>query len=196
MNLDKGQAINLSKSYGPLPEVNVGLGWRPAANPGERFDLDASAFMLDVNGKIFRKKALFINKKFVVSFRVLESSSPCGSVRHSGDNVTGAGAGDDETIHVKLAKVPNEVEKILFVVNIFSPRTRRQDFSRISDAYIRIVNPTNGHELVRFNLTENYSGKTAMIVAELYRNNETWEFSSIGEGSTDQTLEDIECRYL
>lgn len=182
ISLVKGQKVDLTKGNAGLSKVIIGLGWDPAEVKGGFFgmkkaanvDCDASALLLDANGKLSGEKNLvcFYNKQ-----------SGCNSVVHSGDNITGAGAGDDEQINVQLDRVPADVHKILCVVNIYECESRRQDFGMIKSAFIRIVNPANNEELIRFNLTDNYSGKTALVVGELYRYNGEWKFNAIGEGT-------------
>lgn len=182
ISLVKGQKVDLTKGNTGLSKVIVGLGWDPAEVKGGFFgmkkaanvDCDASALLLDANGKLSGEKNLvcFYNKQ-----------SGCGSVIHSGDNLTGAGDGDDEQIIVQLDRVPANIHKILCAVNIYECESRRQDFGMIKSAFIRIVNPANNEELIRFNLTDNYSGKTALIVGELYRHNGEWKFNAIGEGA-------------
>ncbi|WP_138754395.1 TerD family protein [Paenibacillus sinopodophylli] len=182
ISLVKGQKIDLTKGNTGLSKVIVGLGWDPAEVKGGFFglkkaanvDCDASALLLDEKGKLSGEKNLvcFYNKQ-----------SGDGSVVHTGDNITGEGDGDDEQIIVQLDKVPANIHKILCVVNIYECESRRQDFGMIKSAFIRIVNPVNNQELIRFNLTDNYSGKTALVVGELYRNSGEWKFSAIGEGT-------------
>ncbi|ANE46911.1 stress protein [Paenibacillus swuensis] len=197
ISLVKGQKIDLTKGNAGLSKVIVGLGWDPAEVESKGFfgmkkkaaanvDCDASALMLDANGKLTSKTNLvcFYNKQ-----------SADGSVIHSGDNLTGEGAGDDEQIFVDLNKVPSSVERILCVVNIYECEARRQDFGMIRSAYIRIVNPANNQELIRFNLTDNYSGKTALVVGELYRNNGEWKFNAIGEGTHAPHVDKLALQY-
>jgi tellurium resistance protein TerD len=195
ISLQKGQKIDLTKGNTNLKKVLVGLGWDPIRNSGINFDIDSSVLMLDENGKIARSGGLLGlgGTKWVVSFRNLKS--PCGSVIHGGDNLTGEGDGDDEQIIVDLEKVPSHIQKIVFVVNIFMCESRRQDFGQVRNAYIRLVNQADQRELCRFNLTENYAGKTALIVGEIYRYNGEWKFTAIGEGTHDKSIEDLEKRY-
>jgi tellurium resistance protein TerD len=197
VNLQKGQRVDLTKGNAGLSKITVGLGWdavqksggflkgligKPAAN----IDCDASAIMLNSNDKLSRKEDL-------VYFGNLKSL--CGSVQHSGDNLTGDGDGDDEQIVVELSKVPANINKIVFVVNIYACVDRRQDFGMIRNAFIRIVNNSNNQELVKFNLSENYAGKTALFAGEIYRNNQEWKFAAIGEGTNDTGLKDIVLKY-
>ncbi|AFM40890.1 putative stress response protein, TerZ- and CABP1 [Desulfosporosinus acidiphilus SJ4] len=199
INLQKGQKIDLTKGNPGLTKIMVGLGWDEAAKsrsggflssllggkPPE-IDCDASALMLDANDKLTRKDRL-------IYFGNLQSVEK--SVKHSGDNLTGGGDGDDEQIHVDLAMVPAEIHKIVFVVNIYDCVKRRQDFGHIANAFIRVVNSGNGQELCRFNLTEDYSGKTSLIVAEVYRHSGEWKFAALGEATRDASLSEIIRRY-
>jgi len=198
VSLQKGQKIDLTKGNAGLTKLLVGLGWDPVKKSGgllggifgggsnANIDCDASVIMLDQNGKITKEKNLvyFGNKK-----------SQCGSVSHSGDNLTGDGEGDDEQLNVDLSRVPNDVHKLVFVVNIYDCVSRRQDFGMIGNAYIRVVNASNNQDLCKFNLTENYSGKTSLIVGELYRYDGEWKFSAIGEGTTDTAISQLVRRY-
>ena len=193
INLQKGQRIDLTKGTS-ISKILIGLGWDPVKqgllkgmfSGNTNIDCDASVLMLDENGKLGRKE-------HVIYFGNL--SSPDKSVVHSGDNLTGDGDGDDEQIQVDLSKVPPQVNKLVFIVNIYDCIKRKQDFGHIQNAFIRVVNPSNNQEMVKYNLTENYSGKTALIVGEIYRYNADWKFAAIGEGTTDAGLRDIIIRY-
>lgn len=200
INLQKGQKIDLTKGNPGLSKIQVGLGWDEVSKPksggllGSLFgggasapiDCDASAILLDANSKLTAKDRL-------VYFGNLQSGDK--SVKHSGDNLTGSGDGDDEQINVELSSVPSTVQKIVFVVNIYDCAKRKQDFGMIANAFIRIVNPINGQEFCRFNLSESYAGKTSLIVAEVYRHNNEWKFAAIGEGTTEASLSELVRRY-
>lgn len=196
ISLVKGQKIDLTKGNAGLSKVVVGLGWDPAVVEKKGFfgskksaveiDCDASVILLDEKGRI-------TNQKHVIYFANLQS--PDGSVVHSGDNRTGDGDGDDETISINLGQVPADVSKIVFVVNIYDCVNRKQDFGLIQSAYIRVLNGSNQQELVKFNLTDDYSGKSSLIVGEIYRHGGEWKFSAIGEGSTDTTIGQLVKRY-
>ena len=174
VNLSKGQKVDLTKSNPGLTKLIVGLGWDINKYDGDfDFDLDAAAFLLGDTGKVSSDADfVFYNNK--------EHSS--GSVIHSGDNLTGDGEGDDETLKVDLSKVPENVSKIDFTVTINDADTRNQNFGQVSNAYIRVVNEATGEELIRYDLGEDYSVETAVIVGELYRNNGEWKFNAIGSG--------------
>ncbi|MFC5404483.1 TerD family protein [Cohnella soli] len=192
ISLVKGQKIDLTKGNAGLTNIVVGLGWDPVEKKGffssKKIDIDcdASALLLDENGKLHGKN--------LVCFHNLRS--PEGSVVHSGDNRTGEGEGDDEQIQVDLARVPANIHKVLFVVNIYDCINRKQDFGMIKSAYIRVLNKQNDQELARYNLTENYAGRTALIVGEIYRNNGEWKFSAIGEGTNSAHVDLLARDYM
>lgn len=173
LTLQKGGNLSLSKTDPSLTRILVGLGWDPRATAGAEFDLDASAFLLGAGGKV-RSEADFI------FYNQLHSAD--GAVEHTGDNRTGAGAGDDEVIKVDLSRVPAEVDKVAFTVTIHDADVRRQNFGQVSNSFIRIVNEMTGAEVVRYDLAEDASTETAMIFAELYRNNGEWKFRAVGQG--------------
>lgn len=174
ISLQKGQKIDLTKTNPGLTKVLVGLGWDTNKyDGGADFDLDAAVFLLGDSGKV-NSDADF------VFYGNLKHAS--GSVEHLGDNLTGAGDGDDEQIKVDLAAVPANVTKIDFTVTIYDAEARRQNFGQVSNAFIRIVNEATGEELLRFDLGEDFSIETAVVVAELYRNNGEWKFNAIGSG--------------
>ena len=174
ISLAKGQKTDLTKGRPGLSKLMVGLGWDVNKYDGQAaFDLDAAAFLLGANGKV-RSDSDFVfynNTKHVSN-----------SVQHMGDNRTGAGEGDDEVIRVDLAAVPAGVEKIDFTVTIHEAEERRQNFGQVSNAFIRIVDEAAGEELIRYDLTEDFSIETALVVGELYRHSGEWKFSAIGSG--------------
>ena len=174
INLKKGQKVDLTKTNPGLTKIMVGLGWDTNKyDGGADFDLDASAFLLGENGRA-NSEADFVfygNQKHASE-----------SVIHCGDNKTGEGEGDDEQILVDLSKVPAEISKIAFTVTIYDYETRKQNFGQVSNAFIRIVNTANNEELIRYDLSEDFSIETAVVVAELYRNNGEWKFSAVGSG--------------
>lgn len=173
ISLSKGGRISLSKEDPTLKKVHVGLGWDERTTDGADFDLDASAFLLKESGKV-RSDADFI---FYNQLR-----SPCGAVEHTGDNLTGGGEGDDEVVLVELTKVPDDVQKIAFTVTIHEADKRRQNFGQVANAFIRLVNADTGNEVVRYDLSEDYSTETAMIFGEIYRQGGEWRFSAVGQG--------------
>ena len=173
ISLQKGGNVNLSKEAPGLKELVVGLGWDARATDGVEFDLDASVFLTKADGKVRSDvDFIFYNNKV----------SSDGSVTHQGDNRSGAGDGDDEAIEVKLEKVGSDIEKIAFAVTIHEGETRRQTFGQVSNAYIRVLNKTDGKELARYDLSEDGSTETAMIFGELYRAGAEWKFRAVGQG--------------
>ncbi|TDE20473.1 TerD family protein [Actinomadura sp. 6K520] len=173
VSLAKGGNVSLTKAAPNLTAVTVGLGWDVRATTGADFDLDASALMLASTGKV-------ISDHHFVFFNNLRS--PDGSVEHTGDNLTGEGEGDDESINVDLNGVPPECDRIVFPVSIYDADNRHQSFGQVRNAFIRIVNRTDGNELARFDLTEDASTETAMVFGELYRHNGEWKFRAVGQG--------------
>lgn len=173
ISLQKGGNISLSKEAPTMTKMVLGLGWDVRATDGSAFDLDASAFLLGATGKV-RSDADFIFYN--------QAKSSDGSVEHAGDNRTGEGDGDDESIIIDLTRVPADVEKIAVAVTIHDAETRNQNFGQVSSAYIRCVNEANGTEVARYDLSEDASVETAMIFGEIYRNNGEWKFKAIGQG--------------
>lgn len=184
ISLNKGGNVNLTKEVPSLTKIGIGLGWQARATSGADFDLDASAFLLSDKGRV-RSDDDFI------FYKQLEST--CGSVKHTGDNRTGDGEGDDETIMVDLTRVPQDIEKIVITVTIYDHAARRQNFGMVSDAFIRlydenqtVVDPLSGQnvpkEIARFDLSEEASNVTAMIFGEVYRYNGEWKFKAVGQG--------------
>ena len=174
ISLSKGQKVDLTKGNPSLSKVLVGLGWDTNKyDGGFDFDLDAAAFVLGANGKVSSDEDF-------VFYNNLKHKS--GAIEHLGDNLTGSGEGDDEEIKIDLTKVPANVEKIDFTVTIHEADTRKQNFGQVSNAFIRIVDETNGKELVRYDLGEDFSVETALVVGEIYRHNGEWKFNAIGSG--------------
>ena len=174
INLTKGQKVDLTKGHQGLSKLIIGLGWDTNKyDGGADFDLDAAAFLLGANGKTAS------DKDFVFYGNLNHES---GSVIHTGDNLTGDGDGDDEVIKVDLSKVPASVEKIDFTATIYEAEERHQNFGQVSNAYIRVVDEANNTELLKFDLGEDFSIETAVVVGEIYRNNGEWKFNAIGSG--------------
>lgn len=174
LQLSKGQKISLKKEAPGLDNIMVGLGWDAVQyDNSAAFDLDATAFLLGAGNRCTSEaNVIFYNNKVHQS----------GCIQHEGDNRTGDGEGDDEVINVILSKVPQDIEKIDFTVTIDQAEQRRQNFGMVSRAYIRICNPSTGEELIRYDLSEDFSLETAIVVASLYRNNGEWKFSAVGQG--------------
>lgn len=174
INLQKGQKVDLTKGNPGLSKLLIGLGWDTNKyDGGADFDLDAAAFLLGDNGKV-PSDADF------VFYSNLQHTS--GAVIHTGDNLTGEGDGDDEVIKVDLSKVPANISKIDFTVTIYDAESRRQNFGQVSNAYIRVVDENTGKEVIRYDLGEDFSVETAVVVGEIYRNNGEWKFNAIGSG--------------
>ncbi|MFS0701938.1 TerD family protein [Cellulomonas sp. 179-A 4D5 NHS] len=173
VSLSKGGNVSLTKAAPGLTAVVVGLGWDVRTTTGTDFDLDASAILVDANGKV-------VSDGHFVFFNNLKS--PEGSVEHLGDNLTGEGDGDDEQLKVQLSTVPAEVDKIVFPVSIYDGAGRGQSFGQVRNAFIRIVNQADNNELARYDLTEDASTETAMVFGELYRNGAEWKFRAVGQG--------------
>ncbi|MFC6592775.1 TerD family protein [Deinococcus lacus] len=173
VSLSKGGNVSLSKEAPGLSAITVGLGWDPRATDGQQFDLDASAFMLAESGKVRGDSDfIFYNNKV----------SGDGSVTHNGDNRTGEGGGDDETLDIDLSKVPADVQRISVCVTIDQADSRGQNFGQVSNAYIRVMNKDGGAEIARFDLSEDASTDTAMIFGEVYRHGSDWKFKAVGQG--------------
>ena len=187
VNLKKGQKISLVKpGSAGLKRIMVGLGWDEVEQKRRVFfapkpqdiDCDASVILCGANGKVISPDP----KQGCVYFGNLRHSS--GAIVHQGDNLTGAGEGDDEQIMVDLSLLPADVCKLVFVVNIYDADVRKQHFGMIQNAFIRIVDLSSRNEICRFNLTEDYSGKTGMVVGEIYKYEGEWKFNAIGQGVT------------
>ncbi|WP_026522526.1 TerD family protein [Butyrivibrio sp. VCB2001] len=174
ISLSKGQKVDLTKSNPGLSRIMVGLGWDVNSfDTGAGFDLDAEAFMTGANG-------LCPSGNEFIFYGNLSHSS--GSVTHMGDNLTGEGEGDDEQIMIDLSKIPANIEKVAFSVTIYEAEERRQNFGQVSNSFIRIVDQTTNTELIRYDLGEEFSIETAVVVGELYRYNGGWKFNAIGSG--------------
>jgi len=193
VSLQKGQKVSLSKDHAGLSKVIVGLGWDEVkrktgffAPKPQPVDCDASALAL-INGKL-------VYKEDIVFFGNLRH--PTGTIEHMGDNLTGAGEGDDEQIMVDLSRIPQEYDRIVIVVNIYQAVARKQHFGMIENAFIRLVNAADQTEMCKYNLTDDYSGMTAMIFGEIYRHNGEWKFNAIGQGTNDPGLGELAKRYM
>lgn len=173
VSLSKGGNVSLAKADPTMTKVLVGLGWDPRATDGQDFDLDASAFLLASTGKVRGDNDFIFYNNL---------SDAAQSVVHAGDNRTGAGDGDDESLKVDLTKIPAEVDKIAFTVTIHDAEARRQSFGQVGGAFIRLVNDATGVEVARYDLSEDASTETAMIFGELYRHNNEWKFRAVGQG--------------
>lgn len=194
VSLKKGQKVSLTKDNEGLKSVMIGLGWDEAERKKSGFfapkpqsiDCDASALVLR-NGKL-------VDNADIVYFGNLKHKS--NAIQHMGDNLTGAGDGDDEQIYVELANVPAEYDKVVVVVNIYQAVKRQQHFGMIKNAFIRIMDGKTGAEMYRYDLTDDYSGMTAMIFGEVYRHNNEWKFNPIGQGTNDPGLGELARRFI
>lgn len=199
VNLQKGQRVDLTKGNAGLSRLQVGLGWDPVEQKksgglfgglfggggGANVDCDASVIMLEDDRLVNQEDVVYFGRKTSVD----------GSIKHSGDNLTGEGAGDDETIFIELGQVPAKYNKLVFVVNIYDAKKRNQDFGMIRNAYIRVLNPSTNEELIRYNLSDDYAGQTALITGEIYRSGSDWKFAAVGTGTTDDGLSGLVNRY-
>ena len=194
ISLKKGEKVSLTKDNAGLSNVMIALGWDEAAQKkfsffgtkSKQIDCDASAILLQ-NGKL-------ASDKDIVYFGNLVHRTE--TVRHFGDNLTGAGAGDDELIMVDLEKIPAQYDRIVIVVNIYQAMDRGQHFGMIKHAFCRLVDARNNNEMCRYNLTDDYSNMTALIFGEVYRHNGEWKFNAIGQGTTDRGLNELAKRYM
>ena len=174
VSLTKGQKVDLTKGNPGLEKVIVGLGWDTNRYDGSAdFDLDASAFLLKADGKVLKDEDF-------IFYNNLESETK--AVIHTGDNRTGEGEGDDEQIIIEFSKVPANIERIAITVTIHDAAERHQNFGQVSNAFIRIVNESNNEEVLRYDLAEDFSIETVLVIAELYKHNGEWKFNAVGSG--------------
>ncbi|MDJ0572581.1 MAG: TerD family protein [Pleurocapsa sp. MO_192.B19] len=193
ISLKKGQRISLTKEDPSLKQIMCGLGWDVAPKLGglfgsaKQFDLDSSVICLDADKKL-------TDVKNIIYFGNLRHSS--SAIVHQGDNLTGAGEGDDEVINIDLPLIPPNISYLMFAINIYKCNDRRQDFSMVDNAFVRLVNRNSNKELARYNLSgAEYRGMTGMILAEVYRHNDDWKMAAIGNGFKVATLADIAKLY-
>lgn len=176
VSLKKGQRVSLDKVAPGLSEAFIGLGWDvKSTDTGHDFDLDASVFLIGADEKL-------ISDNHFIFYNNLTSPDPDKSVQHTGDNLTGAGEGDDEVIKVNLKKVPANVQTIIVAVTIYEAEERRQNFGQVDNAFVRIVDAQTKKEAIRYDLTEDYSIETALVMAELYRKDGQWRLNAVGSG--------------
>ncbi|MTW22909.1 TerD family protein [Allochromatium palmeri] len=173
ISLQKGGNVSLTKTDPGLTNVLVGLGWDARSTDGAAFDLDASVFLVGDDGKVLSDAHfVFYNQK----------TSPDGAVIHAGDNTTGAGEGDDETVSINLPGVEAGVKRVVFAVTIHEAESRKQNFGMVRNAFMRVLNKDSSTELARYDLSEDYSTETAMVFGEIYRNGDEWKFKAVGQG--------------
>lgn len=189
INLKKGQRISLTKDNPGLKQIMCGLGWDVAPRSGgffggnKQFDLDSSVICLDADKRLTDLKDL-------IYFGNLRHSS--SAIAHQGDNLTGAGEGDDEIINIDLPLIPPNISHLVFTINIYKCDQRKQDFSMVENAFVRLVDRSNNKELARYNLSgAEYKGMTGMVLAEVYRHNNEWKMAALGNGFKVSTLADI-----
>lgn len=202
VNLQKGQRVDLTKGNAGLNKIMVGLGWDPVQKKSggggflgglfgggggstANVDCDASVILLQ-NDKLSAKND-------VVYFGNLTGAN--GAVKHSGDNLTGAGDGDDEQVTIELQSIPAGYNRIVFVVNIYDAARRKQHFGMIQNAFIRIVNSATNEEILKYNLSDDYANQTTLITGEIYRHETEWKFAAIGTGTQDVSIGDVVKKY-
>lgn len=198
ISLQKGQRVDLTKGNAGLNRIQVGLGWNPeqkssggflgglfGGGEGNNIDCDASVIMLQDDR--------LVSQSDVVFFGNLKGAN--GAVQHSGDNLTGEGDGDDEVITLDLNNIPASYNRIVFVVNIYNAKQRNHHFGMIEKAYIRVMNSSNHEELIRYNLTDDYSGSTSLVTGELYRHGSEWKFAAVGNGTNNTSLSEVVATY-
>ena len=174
IQLKKGQKIDLTKGNQGLKHIRLGLGWDTNMfDGGDDFDLDVSLFMVGKSGKVEQDEDFIFYNNL---------KHPSEAVEHLGDNRTGDGDGDDEEILVDFSKMPDRIEKIAVTVTIYEAKERRQNFGQVNNSYVRLVNSDNEEELLRYDLGEEFSIETAIVVCEIYRHNGEWKFSAVGSG--------------
>ena len=193
INLKKGQRISLTKEDPGLKQIMCGLGWDVAPNSGgffggnKQFDLDSSVICLDANKKL-------TDVKNIIYFGNLRHNS--SAIVHQGDNLTGAGEGDDEIINIDLPLVPDNISYLIIAINIYKSKQRKQDFGMVDNAFVRLVNRNTNKELARYDLSGiEYRGMTGMILADVYRHNNEWKMAAVGNGFKIDTLADIAKLY-
>lgn len=198
ISLQKGQRVDLTKGNVGLNRIQVGLGWNPeqkssggflgglfGGGEGNNIDCDASVIMLQDDR--------LVSQSDVVFFGNLKGAN--GAVQHSGDNLTGEGDRDDEVITLDLNNIPASYNRIVFVVNIYNAKQRNHHFGMIEKAYIRVMNSSNHEELIRYNLTDDYSGSTSLVTGELYRHGSEWKFAAVGNGTNNTSLSEVVATY-
>lgn len=188
ISLKKGQRISLTKEAPGLKQIMCGLGWDVSQSFGARqIDLDSSVICLNADKKL-------TDTKNIIYFGNLRHSS--SAIVHQGDNLTGAGEGDDEVINLDLPLIPPEIAYLVLVINIYKCFERKQDFSKVNNAFVRLVDRASNKELARYNLSgSEYAGMTGMILAEIYRHNDEWKMAAVGDGFKVKGLADMAKRY-
>ena len=186
--MQKGENLNISKTNPSLSKIMIGLGWdvnSKKTTNSYNFDLDASVFMMSKDSKLQWSDVVYFNNL----------KSPCKSVIHQGDNLTGEGDGDDEQILVDLKKIPTKFEKLLLIVNIYQANQRSQRFGMVDNSYIRLVDNETGTEVARYDLREDASSATGIIFGELYLHNGDWKFRALGD-TVNGSLDEIAGKFV
>lgn len=195
INLVKGQKIDLTKNNSSLTSLLIGLGWDPVKKSNGFLGMFSSAPDVDVDASVFMlRNDKLVDKNDLIFFGNLQSR--CGGVRHTGDNLTGDGDGDDEQIIVELSRIPQDVNRLVFVTNIYECVKRKQHFGMIKNAFIRVADNKTGVDIAKYNLSDDYNGFTGLIVAEVYRHNGEWKFAAVGQGTNDTGLGDMMRKYI
>lgn len=187
LNLSKGSILDLTKSNPSLNNVILAAGWDVNKSGSDNFDLDISAFLLDKNGRVtnIQEQVIYFNNKEV------------SGIKLNGDNRTGQGDGDDETININLSKISNDIKKIVFCVTIFEAISKRQTFGMVNNSYVRLLDiDKDNKELCRFELKNEYATSTAIVFAELFRSDNGWSFKAIGQGENVENLEKLLLKYM
>ena len=191
VSLQKGQKVSLTKDNKGLDRIFIGCGWDEAKGGifglgrKQNIDIDASAILL--------RNGSFVNKSDLVYFGNLQHDS--GAVKHMGDNLTGAGDGDDEVIKISLQSLPVDITEVVIVANIYDCEKRKQDFGLINNAFIRIVDESTGQELLRYDMSNDFAGYTALIFGKIYKKDGEWKFNAVGQGTYDKSISTL-CRSL
>lgn len=188
VSLTKGDKVELTKGNAALNRVLVGLGWDTRQGGGPAFDLDAFAVVLGTDGKLYQH-----NDKSIIYF----GHKVALGIQHMGDNLTGQGEGDDEQIHVRLGDIPTDADQVVIAVNIYEADTRNERFGQVKNASIRLADITNsepGTQLLKYDLSEDYSSNTGVIMGRFYRHSGEWKFEAIGEG-VNGNINQICARY-
>lgn len=178
VNLTKGATVNLKKDAPNLKRLLIGLGWDPVGR-GPQMDIDASIICIDASGK----------KEDVVYYGNLKHRS--GAIQHYGDNLTGDGDGDDEQIEINLDKLPDKIDRLSIIINIYSAYSRGQHFGDVRNCFVHADDLDTKKELVRYNVDGNFDGKTGIFVADVYRYKGEWKFKALGEGVKVSDISDM-----
>ena len=185
VTLTKGQKVDLRKEAPGLKRVLVGLGWDPVRGIfSSNMDIDASVICIDEKGH--KDKVVYYGKKKAYS-----------AIKHYGDNLTGEGDGDDEQIEINLDLIPSNIQRLSIIINIYSAYSRGQHFGKVKNCYVHATDLDSGRELVQYKIDGNYDKHTGIFVADIYRENNVWNFQAIGDGCRVRDIDEmvrIKCR--